>query len=80
MRESACAIEVHEQEIDLAVAELRRAPGVAAPEKTAETKTAAPRVKTSPVIATQAKVNCTDPAFGPFTVCAAFGGVQGLRT
>ena len=35
---------------------------------TAEKKTAAPRVQTSPVIATQAKVNCTDRAFGPFTV------------
>ena len=42
--------------------------GVAAPEKTSETKTAAPRVQTSPVIATQAKVKCTDRAFGPFTV------------
>ena len=53
---------------------------MAAPEKTAETKTAAPRVRTSPVIATQAKVQCTARAFGPFIVCAAFGGVQGLRT
>ena len=44
---------------------------MAAPEKTAERKTAAPRLQTSPVIATQAKVNCTDRAFGPFTVCAA---------
>ena len=44
---------------------------MAAPEMTAEKKTAAPRVQTSPVIATQAKVNCTDRAFGPFTVCAA---------
>ena len=53
--------------------------GVAAPEKTAETKTAAPRVQASPVIVTQAKVNCTDRAFGQFGVCVACGGVQGLH-
>ena len=49
---------------------------MAAPEKTAETKTAAPRVRTSPVIATQAKVKCTDRAFGPFTVCAALAACR----
>ena len=41
---------------------------MAAPEKTAERETAAPRLQTSPAIATQAKVNCTDRAFGPFAV------------
>ena len=48
--------------------------------KTAEAKTAAPRVQTSPVIVTQAKVNCTDWAFSAFGVCVACGGVQGLHT
>ena len=53
---------------------------MAAPEKTAERKTAAPRLQTSPVIAMQAKALSTDRAFGPFGVCVACGGVQGLHT
>ena len=53
---------------------------MAAPEKAAKTKAAAPPVQTSPAIAMQAKVNCTDRAFGTFSVCVACGGVQGGLT
>ena len=53
---------------------------MAAPEKAAKTKAAAPLVQISPAIAMQAKVLSTDWAFGPFGVCVACGGVQGLHT
>ena len=61
---------------------------MAAPEKTAERETAAPRVQTSPAIATQAKVNCTDRAFSARLPCeqrwrragaAHLGGAAALR-
>ena len=53
---------------------------MAAPEKAAKTKAAAPLVQISPAIAMQAKALSTDWAFGPFGVCVACGGVQGLHT
>ena len=49
-------------------------------EKAAKTKAAAPPVQASPATAMQAKVNCTDWAFGTFSVCVACGSVQGLHT
>ena len=53
---------------------------MATPEKAAKTKAAAPPVQISPAIAMQAKALSTDWAFGPFGVCVACGGVQGLHT
>ena len=51
---------------------------MAAPEKAAKTKAAAPLVKTSPAIALQAKALSTDWACGPFGVCAGHDG-DGVR-